>query len=972
MLLDHQIHQFVSEKIFFQYAPPTQGTYNPTLILGLGGTGIKVLRYLKKHMKRIEAQQIALLGIDSDVSENDKFPELPKLSDRELVVLDGQVAAQTLAGASAAPAQHPHIIEFLPNTHGGHGNLHHSIGAELRTNQGAGQFRRSGRLFFLSNLNNGGNVLGRLSDVHRRLVSVPEVQRQHQENRVFVEGTRVFIVTSLSGGTGAGSLMDLLAAIRSIFVNPLDATTVLGVLPGPLLDRQLKDPPKEKPQTRGNALGLLRDLQAGLLGELDTIPFQLGDHAPFTPGNRGLLDACYLIDQNLYNGTTPRDYFDLCNGVALFLYALVGSGVGAEQASGEINTRFLSSTAEERTKCFRALGVASIAYPLDDLGEYAIRHVMARWLEKWLAEQANHEAVANALANVKTALAILDSGTFSGRIRLDISDREFFPSAGDRQALLRQSDHDFVAARTRRYAQFESVLQRYSRQIEDLSTGFVSRNDSILSDFVRSAIGVSKAHAESAMSALRLEIEELQHQWINAKQTRQDRIGKILAELPGKEKWIHFNDWNDQSARRKYIALVQELFHLKYEAAFDAEVDEVLSHLVQRVKQWESWVIELGHGFERDLQHNLTALANIDSGADYSGDADFGVVQSALARTEFKAWASGVVMTWPTEFHPASPDKLALVTAVWTQMLPPFIESLKGLDLLALAKMEVQKQNEGMTQKTHLLNAIAALDKSAIPVIQLTDTAPLQSAMAPDKFIAGKDVRSSNSWVQSNFSPVAGGQDVKLLDISSQHFLLCIQTLKGFAASHWRGFENAYRIFEQDPWWFSVFPDTVRISPLISLGVADQACLKALGLGLMSGLIVRHGNAFYSNLTTDSVNVSYSIHRIEPGPVAEKLLVENLVGQGDPDILEPSPDRCLGANLTGAVELLKTSALSDLVDSIVRLFDRIPNRLGKTWTKECVEDFMSADLGHKFGDTQTEKPLCDRIREALRLYVSKL
>lgn len=969
---DNEIRHFVADKILFQYEAPSEGNYHPTIVIGLGGTGIKVLRYLKKHIQRNERQELTLLGIDSDVSENTKMPELPKLSDEELVALDGQVAAGTLAQASANPAAQPHVVEFLPNNHGSHRNLHHKVSGEVRANIGAGQFRRAGRLFFLANLTNGGNVTQRLRDAHARLSGIVTQQQQQAEGRKFVSGCRVYVVTSLAGGTGAGGLMDLLAVIRSIFTSHLDTTTVFGVLPGHLLDQRLKDPRKEKPQTRANAVGLLREIQGALKGELNTIPFQLGDHTPFVPGIRGLLEACYLIDQNLYNGAPPRSFLDLCNGVALFLYALVGSGVGSEQASGEINTAFNAGIPGAENNCFRALGVASIAYPLDDLEEYAIRFLMVQWLDKWLAAPPDDHRLAVASEEARTALSIQDIDSFASRIRIDIPDWEFVPTMGERNALLALNDHDFVAKRASRMAEFESSLRRYDRQIESLSVDFIAKNEAYLADFVRTIIGVSRAHAESAMSALKLTTQERQQEWLDQKQRREERIKKILEQLPRKENWIHINDWYDKGAREKYIALVQELFRLKYDAAFEQEVDEVLSELVSRVEQWDTWVRNLGHGFQRDLDHNRLALANIDSGSDYTADAEFGVVQSAMPRTGFRAWAQSVNIEWPETFLPARPDRMALVDSVWSATLKPFTDSLRSLSLLEVAKAERERAQSDSRVATPVLQSIRALQNSALPVIQLTDAAPMPDAMSPDKFVAGKDVRGANGWVTAEFSPVPGGRAVSLLDIGSQHFLLCVQTFKGFAAAHWRGFENAHAIYELDPWYSGVFPDTVRLSPLVTLGEADYETFKAVGLALMAELVVLHGDAYYGNLITSGTNASYAVFRKSPGRVAAQLVADGLLSMAPVEMLEPSPERRIESSLDKAVATLKTGSYAEFSLEIRTLFDRACNKLGGEWAKNEIKSFLAGDLGKRVAAGESDKKVREKIREALETHAGRL
>jgi hypothetical protein len=272
------------------------------------------------------------------------------------------------------------------------------------------------------------------------------------------------------------------------------------------------------------------------------------------------------------------------------------------------------------------------------------------------------------------------------------------------------------------------------------------------------------------------------------------------------------------------------------------------------------------------------------------------------------------------------------------------------------------------------LNSIRSLQNSALPVIQLTDAAPMPDAMSPDKFVAGKDVgnNGANHWVLSEFSPAAGGRAVSPLPIGSQHFLLCVQTFKGFAAAHWRGFENAHAIYERDPWYSGIFPDTVRLSPLVTLGDADLETYKAIGLALMSELVVWHGDAYYGNLVTSGTTASYGMFRRTPGTVAARLLAEGVLAMAPEEFLEPVPERRIETTLDRAVAALKTGVYADFSLEIRSLFDRACNRIGTDWAKEAIRSFLTNELGKRVAAGPSDKQVSLRIREALETHAGRL
>ena len=67
---------------------PTSGMFTPTLVIGLGGTGIKTLRELKSVLSRHETAKVRLLGIDSDSGENQiNSDSIPQLDQSEFMLL---------------------------------------------------------------------------------------------------------------------------------------------------------------------------------------------------------------------------------------------------------------------------------------------------------------------------------------------------------------------------------------------------------------------------------------------------------------------------------------------------------------------------------------------------------------------------------------------------------------------------------------------------------------------------------------------------------------------------------------------------------------------------------------------------------------------------------------------------------------------------------------------------------------------
>ena len=110
----NEIEQFITSVLDSSRLAP-EGRYYPALVVGLGGSGCRILRHLKRRLSDTDMKQIRLLGIDSDNAENSKFtPELPALADSELVLLHAPTAVGVLERAAAGHTAEAHVLDYLP------------------------------------------------------------------------------------------------------------------------------------------------------------------------------------------------------------------------------------------------------------------------------------------------------------------------------------------------------------------------------------------------------------------------------------------------------------------------------------------------------------------------------------------------------------------------------------------------------------------------------------------------------------------------------------------------------------------------------------------------------------------------------------------------------------------------------------------------------------------------------------------
>ena len=969
MLTDQQLHTFAQKEILFKNpAAASPDAYIPTLIIGLGGTGLKTLRFLKKHLRRNQAQDIVLLGIECDLAENEKYPELPKLDESEMAVMDSTEAARLLAQARQSPEEHRYVLDFLPQHTEGSANLHQEVDDAIRSRKGAAQFRRAGRAIFHANVDAGANLHGRFVKIRGDLRGLHQRQaRQHKGIKV-EDKTRILVVTSLAGGTGAGSLLDCLALLRLVFDAPTDEITTFCVLPGKILDRSLYTPHIEIPNTRGNAIGMLRELQALRLGLVKNYHFDFGRGLRYDPAGKNLVNGIYLVDNRLYDGTEPKDFMDICNAIGLFIYAFVGTGVGAEAASGQINSAIMGDGKVEKIpRCFQALGVAALAYPVDELEEYSLRYILDQWLARWFDRQTNAEWVAAEASTATSALGLDSTDAFAQLFRIEIPGSKFDASA-DRAHFLSVSDEQLFAEKDSSLDACRNSIKSYGRQIDGHATDIVARLCADLDQRALGWLGTTSEQAVSLLTQLQQVARQIKQAIIEEKDSREGQINTLLErDLPKREWWINLVDFGlDKGLREKYLNALGRLTQLEYEAAFQQETEEGIDQLISHIASLLNRASLASSGLARDQESIRKALAATDSiDASDTTQNEYGAVQQAMPFSAFRGWAESVSVDLPDAFSPPAFSKEALVDCVWRTMFPPFRDAVLRLDLIAQAMTE---HGTGPS----LSNRIRSLDDSAIPTMKLIDGAPRTNTMSPQKYVAGKAVRTDNQAILGWFRGT-GQRQVTALSIASPHAVICTQTYQGFGAAHWGGFEEAFGYYAANPWRFHVLPNHDQLPPLAAMSDLEVATHRELGLALMCELIVEKSGGYFLNFASGKSEFAYLTYNKEPAPFAAKLVGEKLVhAVGDSAKFQPDAKNNLGASLDLALRRFSAAEMLRVQDDIRTLLDHARAKLGQSVVRADIEHFLAEHLGRKVCARPADKSLGDKIAETLRAYAASI
>ena len=207
-----------------QHADMKRGQYRPTIFIGCGGTGAKVLQRMRMQalerfggFSRDELPGVAFLSIDTDVAgakagaqDNNKVKsggkeKIQKLcdfgSDERLNLDPGPLKAVT-AGAEAL-RQYPHVAGwFEPKLL--------TITQRTDASMGAGQLRPLARVVAVTNYD---NIIKKIDHAYGEVTRYDE--RSERGKRVNKQlPVQIIIVAGLAGGTGAGVFLEVAAMVR--------------------------------------------------------------------------------------------------------------------------------------------------------------------------------------------------------------------------------------------------------------------------------------------------------------------------------------------------------------------------------------------------------------------------------------------------------------------------------------------------------------------------------------------------------------------------------------------------------------------------------------------------------------------------------------------------------------------------------------------------------------------------------------
>ena len=338
----------------------------PTLIVGLGGTGSKVVSMVARKTNTKQRKHVRFVCIDTDVND------LRKLHEQNPSIITIQTSAPYSVG------------EYLNNNHYARDvwfPTHHILKAKTPT-EGAGQVRAISRLAFDTCVKEG--AMAPLEKAIEELYPL--------NGDAVQQALRVIVVSSLAGGTGSGVILPCALYIKAFLEKHLkrSASVMRGFLMLPDIFFGGKSP-EEISNLCCNGYAALRELDAFMRrsdGEQSNLFQDLTLKMP-DPSTDEYVDYklqpfnfCFLFGAQNTADQQLGSFQEYMEQAANIVYAQSISALSGRSNSSEDNT-ILTLCAGHGHNRFCGAGSSRMVYPKNDV----IRYIADCWAEKSMDEQ---------------------------------------------------------------------------------------------------------------------------------------------------------------------------------------------------------------------------------------------------------------------------------------------------------------------------------------------------------------------------------------------------------------------------------------------------------------------------------------------------------------------------------------------------------------------------------------------------------
>lgn len=288
----------------------------PALIIGLGGSGIEIVRRFRRrlHEDYSDTTHVRFLGIDTDPQSQER-PDLPRLSGDEFHHAGNFAMAQYVGDNSIN--NFPAIRSWWRS----YGNLPFAF-----VSAGAGQRRPIGRLALFVHFDDVKAAIARQLSLIFQAESFNRLPSEYRRRLT------VYVVSSTCGGTGTGMFLDLAFIARQLVPEVMPQVTPkvrsLLLMPSAFVGTG-RVPAGAHTALRANAFGALSELDWCMTKTVRREPVSYPTRTGLWPVSREPLafDSCFLLGNQDAQGAIFTKWSDLVERGSAHLQVTLASAL---------------------------------------------------------------------------------------------------------------------------------------------------------------------------------------------------------------------------------------------------------------------------------------------------------------------------------------------------------------------------------------------------------------------------------------------------------------------------------------------------------------------------------------------------------------------------------------------------------------------------------------------------------------------
>lgn len=340
----------------------------PTLLVGLGGTGSKIVCRVSKMVTEEQRQRIGFAVFDTDINE------LREIREENPFIKTVQTSTKLSVGEYLNIDTHARDTWFPVN----------AILNSKTLTEGAGQVRAISRLALDTAIR-----AGNMEPLHTAIEELYKLEEEQSD-----QALRVIIVSSLAGGTGSGLILPVAMYIKNFLATRFQqsANITRGFFILPEVFYEVIRGQAERNNLKCNAYATLRELDAFLMKGDATLPdkyaktvkleFPRVGSGEFEEYNVRPYDFCFLFDAQNTEGKKLNDFNQYLDHAANCIYSQSIGPMNKRSNSSEDNT-IRELCAEQGRNRYAGAGSSMLIYPVEDVKEY----IALKWTQECVSDQ---------------------------------------------------------------------------------------------------------------------------------------------------------------------------------------------------------------------------------------------------------------------------------------------------------------------------------------------------------------------------------------------------------------------------------------------------------------------------------------------------------------------------------------------------------------------------------------------------------